>query len=49
LTRRIGSKTEAFAAVENLTSAEIQTRRDANGTIAIGAPRMWSLGIRREF
>ena len=49
LTRRFGSKTEVFAAVENLTNAEIQTRRDSNGTIAIGAPRMWSAGIRREF
>ena len=49
VTRRLGSKTEAFASVENLTGAEIQTRRDANGTVAIGAPRMWSAGVRREF
>ena len=49
LTRRLGLKTELFAAVENLTNAEIQTRRDPNGTVAIGAPRMWTAGVRREF
>ena len=49
LTRRFGLKTELFATVENLTNAEIQTRRDSNGTVAIGAPRMWSAGVRREF
>lgn len=49
VTRRIGSKTEVFAAAENITNAEIQTRRDANGTVAIGTPRMWSAGVRRQF
>jgi outer membrane cobalamin receptor len=49
VTRRVGLKTEVFAAVENLADAEIQTRRDPNGTVAIGAPRMWTAGIRREF
>jgi outer membrane receptor protein involved in Fe transport len=49
VTRRIGSHSEVFAAMENLTGAEIQTRRDPNGTVAIGAPRMWSAGVRREF
>jgi hypothetical protein len=49
VTRRIGSRAEVFAAVENLTGAEIQTRSDPNGTVAIGAPRMWSTGVRREF
>jgi hypothetical protein len=49
VTRRLGLKTELFAAVENLTNAEIQTRRDPNGVIAIGNPRMWSAGLRRAF
>jgi len=49
ITRRLGKKTEVFVAGENLSNAEIQTRRDANGTVSIGAPRMWSTGLRREF
>lgn len=49
ITRRINTKTEVFVAGENLSNAEIQTRRDATGTVSIGAPRMWSAGLRREF
>ena len=49
ITRKLGKKTEVFVAGENLSNAEIQTRRDATGTISIGAPRMWSTGLRREF
>jgi outer membrane cobalamin receptor len=49
LTRRLGEKSEVFAAVENLTNAEIQTRRDSNGTVAVGTPRMWSAGFRHAF
>jgi outer membrane cobalamin receptor len=49
ITRRIGSKTELFAAAENLSNAEIQTRREANGTVSVGTPRMWSAGLRRQF
>ena len=49
ITRRIGAKTELFAAAENLTNAEIQTRREANGTVSVGAPRIWSMGLRRHF
>lgn len=49
ITRKIGKKTEVFVAGENLSNAEIQTRRDANGTVSVGAPRMWSTGLRREF
>jgi outer membrane cobalamin receptor len=49
VTCKLRRSTEVFASLENATDSEIQTRRDANGTIAIGAPRMWSLGIRREF
>jgi outer membrane cobalamin receptor len=49
VTRRVGSHTELFAAAENINNAEIQTRRDPNGTVAIGAPRMWTAGVRREF
>ena len=49
VTRRLGLHTEIFAAAENLTNAEIQTRRDPNGTVAIGTPRMWTAGVRREF
>lgn len=49
VTRRIGTKTELFAMAENLTNAEIQTRREANGTVSVGVPRMWSAGLRRHF
>ncbi len=49
VTRRVGANTELFAAAENLNNAEIQTRRDPNGTVAVGAPRMWTAGLRREF
>jgi outer membrane cobalamin receptor len=49
VSRRISRKTEIFAAIENVADAEIQTRRDANGTISTGAPRMWSAGFRTEF
>lgn len=49
ITRKLGTKTEVFVAGENLSNAEIQTRRDANGTVGIGAPRMWSAGLHREF
>jgi outer membrane receptor protein involved in Fe transport len=49
ITRRLGKHTEIFATLENVTDTEIQTRRDANGTVYTGAPRMWSVGVRREF
>lgn len=49
VTRKLGKKTEISAALENATDSEIQTARDKKGTIAIGTPRMWSIGLRREF
>lgn len=49
ITLKLGKKTEVFAALENATDSEIQTRRDPSGTVYIGAPRMWSLGVRIEF
>jgi outer membrane cobalamin receptor len=49
VSRKISRKTEIFATLENVTDAEIQTRRDANGIISTGTPRMWSAGFRSEF
>ena len=49
VTLKLGKKTEVFAALENATDSEIQTRRDPSGTVYIGAPRMWCLGVRIEF
>jgi outer membrane receptor protein involved in Fe transport len=47
--RSIGGRSEIFVSGENLANAEIQTRRDPSGVIAIGMPRLWATGIRIEF
>lgn len=45
----LGRHAEVFVSGENLTNAEIQTRRDASGLIATGMPRLWSAGVRLAF
>jgi outer membrane receptor for ferrienterochelin and colicin len=49
LTRQIGKGREVFLGIENLTDTEIQSRRDADGTIGITNPRSWTAGVRCEF
>jgi vitamin B12 transporter len=49
VTRRLGKRCEVFVAVENLFNAEIQARRDPDGTIGITGPRACTLGVRSTF
>jgi outer membrane cobalamin receptor len=46
----LDQRTTLFAAIENIANTEIMTRREPDsGLISVGTPRMWSIGIRREF
>ena len=49
VTRSLGKGCEVFVAVENIFNAEIQARRDPDGTIGITGPRAWTLGVRSTF
>ena len=49
LTRQVGKGREVFLGIENLTDTEIQSRREADGTIGITNPRSWTAGVRCEF
>jgi outer membrane receptor protein involved in Fe transport len=39
---------ELFGAVENLANAEVETGKSADGLVNVGAPRLFTLGIRWE-
>lgn len=47
--RLFGTRSEVFLSAENLANAQIQTRRDASGILAVGMPRLWCAGVRLEF
>lgn len=49
LSRHLGTGIEAFAALENIGGARIETGRSADGTTTLGTPRWWSAGLRASF
>jgi outer membrane receptor protein involved in Fe transport len=49
VTCKLHRRCEVYVGGENLTGSEIQTRRDADGIVAVGAPLSWISGVRCEF
>lgn len=49
LARKLWKGCEVFVGVENLANTEIQSRRDADGTIGVTSPRSCLGGVRVEF